>query len=126
VARVERARKSLYYLAGYLLLIGFALLLVPDLTLRLLLSNGHYGDVFPRVAGMLMSGLGMTIAGIIRARAQVLYPATLAVRLYFIACLIALYGMSSDPLFLVILGIVLVGLVLTLTSYLADRARAAH
>jgi hypothetical protein len=65
---MERSRKSLYYLAGYLLLIGFALLLVPDLTLRLLLSNGHYGEIFPRVAGMLMSGLGMTIAGIIRAR----------------------------------------------------------
>ena len=123
---MERARKSLYYLAGYLILIGLGLLLVPDLTLRLLLSNGHYGEVFPRLAGMLMSGLGMTIAGIIRARAQVLYPATLGVRLYFIVCLVALYAMSSDPVFLVILGIVVVGLVFTLTSHLADRAKAAH
>jgi len=123
---MERARKSLYYLAGYLLVIGFALLLVPDLTLRLLLSKGHYGDVFPRLAGMLMSGLGMTVAGILRARAQVLYPATLAVRLYFIVCLIGLYWTSQDPMFLVILGVVLVGVALTLTSYLIDRAQAAR
>ncbi len=117
---------SLYYLAGYLLLGGLGLLLVPDQTLRLLLSNGHYGDIFPRLAGMLMSGLGLTIAGIIRARAQVLYPATLAVRLYFIVCLLGLHWVSADPLFLVILGVVLLGFAMTLTSYLTDRAKAAH
>ena len=122
---MERTRWALYYLAGYLLLGGFGLLLVPDQMLRLLLSNGHYGDVFPRLAGMLMSGLGMSIAGIIRARAQALYPATLVVRSYFIVCLIGLYWMSSDPLFLVVLGVVLVGFVWTLTSYLVDRAKAA-
>ena len=122
---MERTRWALYYLAGYLLLGGFGLLLVPDQTLRLLLSNGQYGDIFPRLAGMLMSGLGMSIAGIIRARAQALYPATLVVRSYFIVCLIGLYWMSADPLFLVVLGVVLVGFVLTLTSYLVDRAKAA-
>ena len=122
---MERTRWALHYLAGYLLLGGFGLLLVPDQTLRLLLSNGHYGDVFPRLAGMLMSGLGMSIAGIIWARAQALYPATLVVRSYFIVCLIGLYWMSADPLFLVVLGVVLVGFVLTLTSYLVDRAKAA-
>lgn len=123
---MERTRMSLYYLAGYLLLGGLGLLLVPDQTLRLLLSNGHYGDIFPRLAGMLMSGLGLTIAGIIRARAQVLYPATLAVRLYFIVCLLGLHWVSADPLFLVILGVVLLGVAMTLTSYLTDRAKAAH
>jgi hypothetical protein len=61
---------SLYYLAGYLLVGGFALLVAPDRTLKLLLSNRDYGEVFPRLAGMLMSGLGMSIAGIIRGRAR--------------------------------------------------------
>lgn len=118
-------RVSLYYLAGYLLVIGFGLLLVPHETLKLLFSNGDYGDIFPRLAGMLMSGLGLTIAGIILARTQALYPATLAVRSYFAVCLIAFYLASKDPLFLVVLGIVAIGMVLTLSSYLTDRAKAA-
>jgi CHASE2 domain-containing sensor protein len=120
---VNRTRLSLYYLAGYLTIGGVALLLVPDQTLSLLLSNGHYGEVFPRLAGMFASGLGMSIAGIIRARAQSQYTGTLAVRSYFIVCLIALYWISRDPLFLVVLGVVVVGVVLTLSCYLADRAQ---
>jgi hypothetical protein len=48
-------RISLYYLAGYLIMIGFGLLLLPDVTLRLMLSDGQYGPVFPRLAGMLMA-----------------------------------------------------------------------
>ena len=120
---MNRTRTSLYYLASYLIVIGLALLLVPTQTLRFLLSNGDYGEIVPRLAGMFMSGLGMNIAGIIRARAQALYPGTLVVRSYFIVCLLALYGSSKDPLFLVILGIVLVGVAFTLTSYLMDRAQ---
>jgi hypothetical protein len=47
---------------------------VPRETLKILQSNGDYGDVFPRVAGMLMSGLGLSIFGMIRARSYELYP----------------------------------------------------
>jgi hypothetical protein len=119
---VDRSRLSLYYLAGYLMLGGFALLVAPEPTLKLLQSNGHYGDVFPRLAGMLLSGLGMNIAGIIRARAQALYPATLAVRSYFVVCLVGFYLLSKDPFFLVVLVVVVIGMALTLTSYLLDRA----
>jgi hypothetical protein len=122
---VNRTRMSLYYLAGYLLLGGFALLLVPNHTLKFLLSNADYGDTLPRLVGMLMSGLGMTIVGIIRARAQTLYPATLLVRSYFLVCLVALYRINKDPLFLVILGIVALGVAVTLVSYVADRAKHA-
>jgi hypothetical protein len=71
----------------------------------------------------LLSGLGMNIAGIIRARAQSLYPATLGVRAYFIICLASLYGISRDPFFLVVLGVVAVGVALTLTSFLTDRPK---
>jgi hypothetical protein len=94
----------------------------PYRTLKLLLSSRDYGEVFPRLAGMLMGELGMSIAGIIRARAQALYPATLAVRLYFIACLVPLYRMSRDPFCLVVLGVVVIGAAFTLMSYIADRA----
>jgi hypothetical protein len=119
----NRTRISLYYLAAYLIVIGVGLLLIPDQTLRLMLSNGHYGAVLPRLAGMLMSGLGMTVAGIIRARADALYPATLGVRAYFVVCLVGLYLVSRDPFFVVLLGIVVLGMILTLLSYLSDRAR---
>ena len=118
---MTRTRLSLFYLASYLAIIGFGLLIVPHGTLRILQSNGDYGDVFPRVAGMLMSGLGLSIFGMIRARASALYPATLFMRVYFIACIAAFYAMTDDPLFLVLVGIVGLGLALTLGSYLLDR-----
>jgi hypothetical protein len=118
---VNRTRLSLYYLTTYLILIGLALVFAPGQTLRLLGSNSNYGEVFPRLAGMLMSGLGLNIAGIIRARAQALYPATLAVRGYFLVCLAWLYWANRDPFFLVLLGIVLLGVTFTLAAYLTDR-----
>ena len=63
---MNRTRISLIYLASYLTLIGFGLLFLPDKTLRLLQSNAEYGNIFPRIAGMLMSGLGLSVFGIIR------------------------------------------------------------
>jgi hypothetical protein len=121
---MKRMGLSLYHLAGYLTAGGAALLLAPKETLRFLLSNGDYGDIFPRVAGMFASGLGLSIFGIIRARVQALYPTTLMVRAYFIVFLLAFYWMSQDRLFLVILAIVLFGVILTSTAYLLDRAPA--
>jgi uncharacterized protein YjeT (DUF2065 family) len=118
---MNRTRPSLFYLGSYLVLIGFGLLLVPHGTLKILQSNGDYGDIFPRVAGMLMSGLGLSIFRMIRARSFELYPATLLVRVYFIACIVAFYIMTRDPFFLLLTGIVGLGLALTLTSYIVDR-----
>jgi hypothetical protein len=117
-------RISLYYLAGYLIVIGVALVVAPNATLRLMLSNGQHEDMFARLAGMLMSGLGMNIAGVIRARVQALYPATLAVRAYFLICIVWFYVRTRDPFFVVLLTIVAFGVILTLLSYLADRSRA--
>ena len=39
------------YFVGAGILGGLGLLVVPELTLRLLLSNGSYGDVMPRLVG---------------------------------------------------------------------------
>lgn len=74
---LERTRRSLYYLVGYLVPSGLALLIAPAATMRLLLSNGHYDNVFPRMTGLLLIGLALVIAGIIRYRTEVLYPLTL-------------------------------------------------
>ena len=121
---MNKTRLSLYYLGCYLVLIGVGLLLAPHETLRILQSDREYGDVFPRVAGMLMSGLGLSIFGMIRARSLKQYPATMFMRVYFIACFVAFYVTTRDPLFLVLIGIVGLGLVLTLAAYLRDRTAA--
>jgi hypothetical protein len=118
---VNRTRLSLYYLAGYLTFAGLALLLVPSFALKLLLSNGDYGDVFPRVAGMLLVGLAIIISQIIRHRVEVLYPTTLVVRVFFLVVFAYLYLTSSDPFFLVVFGIVALGVILTGYSYLTER-----
>jgi uncharacterized protein YjeT (DUF2065 family) len=49
------------YLASYLLVGGLGLLVVPELALRLLMSNGSYGDVMPRLVGVFMLALGGVI-----------------------------------------------------------------
>ena len=121
---MNKTRASLYYLGSYLVIIGFGLLFAPEGTLKILQSNGTYGDVFPRFAGMLMSGLGMTVFGIIRSRVSELYPATLVIRVYFLICIVVFYTMTHDPLFLVIFAIVVLGFVLTLSSYILDRKKS--
>jgi len=92
---MNKTRLSLLYLGSYLLLIGLGLLFEPDSTLKLLQSNAEYGNVFPRVAGMLMSGLGFSVFGIIRAGVPSLYAATIFIRSYFLVCLATFYGMTD-------------------------------
>jgi hypothetical protein len=48
-------RLTLIYLASYLLFGGCSSLVASDLTLRLLPSNGAYGDIMPRLVGLLSS-----------------------------------------------------------------------
>jgi len=121
---MNRTRLTLYYLCGYLLIGGFGLLLFPTESLKLLLSNGYYGDVMPRLAGMLMAGLGMSIFGIIRTRAEANYPGTLLVRAFFLICISALYMTTRDLFFLVLLAVVGFGFILTgLTYWTESRAK---
>lgn len=118
---LSKTKISLFYLVTYLIVIGFGLVFAPRITLNVLQSNVDYGDVLPRVAGMLMSGLGFTVLGLIRAKTYELYPATLVIRVYFLICFIAFYSMNKDPLFMVLFGIVGLGFLLTLSSYILDR-----
>ena len=117
---MKKTRLSLFYLAYYLVIIGTGLLLAPRPTLEVLQSGADYGDVFPRVAGMLMSGLGLTVVRMIRENSYELYPAAITVCLYFIACILAFYAMTFDRLFLVLLAIVGFGLILTSGAFLLD------
>jgi len=90
------------YLASYLLVGGLGLLVVPELTLRLLLSNGSYGDVMPRLVGVFMLALGGAVLEFVRARDYRYYRYAIIARIFIVVALTALYFKAGDPLFLVL------------------------
>jgi hypothetical protein len=112
---------SFFYLAAYLLGAGAALAFVPSVALKLLFSNGSYGDVMPRLLGVVLLALGLIIVQIIRHRVEALYLTTLGVRVVIIVGLVALFVYSRDPLFISLTVVVGIGMILTGTSYLIDR-----
>jgi len=118
---MKKTHVSLYYLVGYLIPAGIALIAVPQFALKLLLSNGNYGDVLPRLVGVVLLALGIIVFQIIRLRAEVLYSTTLIARSVILVCLLGLYLYARDPLFLTLIGIVGLGFILTGVSYLMDR-----
>jgi len=111
----------MYYLAGYVLPAALALLLIPQTAVKLLFSNGEYPDVILRMVGVPLFGLGVFVVQIIRHRLIILYPTTLLIRAFICVSFAFLYASSSDPMFLVLIGVVGFGLLLTGTSYWMDR-----
>lgn len=120
---MDKTRLSLCYLFSYLILAGVGLIADPRFALNLFLSNGDYGEVMPRLLGVMLLSLGILVVQIVRHRVQALYGTTLVVRAFILVCLAALWFQSSDPLFLVLIGVVGLGFVMTGASYLADRRR---
>ena len=118
---MQRTHLSLYYLVGYLVPAGIALIAAPEFALKLLLSNGNYGDVMPRLLGVVLLALGIIVLQILRLHAETLYSTTLIARSVILVCLLGLYLYARDPLFLTLIGIVGLGFILTGTSYLLDR-----
>ena len=117
---------SLYYLFSYLLAGGAALAAAPDFALTLLVSNGAYGPVFPRLSGMLMMALGALILQIVRHNIHSLYPTAIFVRSLLCVGLIVLYATYGDPLFLTLLVIVGLGVILTSVGYWTDKKSGAR
>ncbi len=115
-------RLTLLYLVSYLVSGGVGLLAAPDLTLRLLFSIGTYGDIMPRVVGMFMLALGGLIAQFVRHRDYRYYAYTIVARSFIVVVLTALYARARDPLFLVLDGIVLAGLIPSM--WVAARTRS--
>jgi hypothetical protein len=111
----------LFYLATYLLGAGIALIVTPSIALTLLFAKGHYGDVMPRLLGVVLLALGIVIVQIIRHRLEVLYTTTLLVRAAIMLVLAALLIYSGDPLFISLMLVVGLGMVLTGSSYLSER-----
>ncbi len=103
-------RWSLAYVVAYLTAGGLGFALAPRWTRELFLSNQEYDDAGFRLTGMLMLGLAYLVAAILRNRDGKYYPVSIVVRSAFVLFLIALYTDGQDPMFLVITGIVLAGL----------------
>ncbi len=122
---MRRTRLSLYYLAAYLVGAGIALIVAPSLALKLLFASGQYGDVLPRLLGVVLLALGIVIVQIIRHQVEVLYTTTLIVRTLIVAVLIGLFIYSHDPLFISLVVVVGFGMVLTGSSFLLDRRSTA-
>ena len=118
---MARALRSLYYPAFYLTTTGLALVLAPDVALKLLFSSGHYGDVMPRMAGAVIVALGMIVIQVIRQRAESLYPTLVAARVMLCTVWMGLYLYRRDPFFLIVFGVVAVGMVWTAVGLVLDR-----
>ena len=123
---MRRTNLSLIYVVAYLLGAGIFLLVAPRLALKLLFSTADYGVIMPRLNGLLLIGLGMFVAQIVRSRVVALYATTLAVRAVFCVGFIALYLLSRDPFFLVLLAVVGLGVLATSASYILDKRGGAH
>jgi uncharacterized protein YjeT (DUF2065 family) len=118
-------RLSFVYLMSYLILGGVGLLVAPEFALRLLGAMASYPPVLVRFLGAFMVALGIVIVQIARHRVEQLYPTTLMVRVVLLATIVWLYFESRDPLFLVLAGIVALGMLLTTAGFLADRRPGA-
>lgn len=125
---MNKTRLSLWYVTSYLLGGGASFMLLPQLSATLFMSNTAYPDIMLQAIGMFMVALGIIVLQIIRHRAEALYSTTLIVRTFISASLIVFFATTGNPLFLVLLGIVLFGLMMTGYSYLTEigKTKAVH
>jgi len=100
---------TLSYLASYLILGGIGFAFLPYLTLSMFMSNADYGDVMPRVAGMFMILLGGLVANMAAARDFTYYRYSVYARTFAVGFLAYLLTKTGNPLFIVLLAIVLIG-----------------
>ena len=114
-------RITLSYLAVYLWVGGLGLAFLPQVTLDLFQSNGDYGDIMPRLVGMFMIALSGLIALFVYWKDYKYYPYSVFIRTFIVAFLFFLYARSDDPLFLVLIAIVLIGLVPSVYTLLRER-----
>ena len=114
-------RITLGYVSVYLFLGGVGMAFMPELALKLFQSTGEYGDIMPRVVGMLMLGLSGLIAHFVYYEDFRYYGYSVYIRIFFVVFLFYLYNRSSDPFFAILNGIVLVGLLPSIYTLLRER-----
>jgi hypothetical protein len=121
---VPKTRRSLFYLAGYLILTGLGLLFTPQSFLKLLFANHEYPGPFVQFSGILMVGLSIVVMNIIKYGNRVLYRTTLMARIPMWILTLGLYFYTKETFFIVVLCVLGLGIVLTGSFYLAERGQA--
>ena len=90
---LPRTRLSLYYLVGYTLTVGLALMFVPQTTMQLLFSNHVYDDLGLRIGGVFLFAIGLIVAGmIIREKVARLYSDIVCARFHHHGTIDALHA----------------------------------
>ncbi len=118
----QRTRLCIWYVAGYLVFSGLALLLAPRAALAAMLSDTDYGLVMPRWVGMLSVALGTLVGQVVRQRIVVLYPLSFFMPAAMLVGFVGMYLQSANPLFLAVSAVVGMGVVATGASMLVDKA----
>lgn len=120
---MNKTRRSLFYLTGYLFIGGVGFLFWPEAMLIIFLSSGTYSDLMLRIVGAFLLALFIVIVQIIRIRAVELYLTTLVVRAWLLTAFAVFYAIYGNPMLIVLLAIVGLGFLMTLTSYIVDRKK---
>ena len=89
------------------------------LALHLLFSNGEYGDVMPRLLGVILIGLGILVAGHPPPAGTDLQ--TVHWRALLLPCWLLLYAFSHAPMFLSLFVVVGIGFLLSLVTARSER-----
>lgn len=93
----------------------------PGVALDLLFAERAYEPTFMRLTGLLLFVLGVLIVQFIRHRVEALYPTTVVLRVLIVGVLFGTYLDTGDRLFLILTGVVAVGVILTAASLLSER-----
>ena len=112
---------TLTYLATYLFVGGAGLAFLPAFALELLQSTAYYGDIMPRAVGMFMLVLSGLIAQFVYREDYRYYSYSVYARSFIVIFLSFLYFRSADPLFAVLMAIVLVGLLPSIYVLMRER-----
>ena len=118
---LTRTRASFYYVFGYLAMAGLGFFLLPELSLRLFLSNGEYDPVFMRISGALLIVLAAFVLQIVRHRLEALYLTVIYVRAFLLIVWALLYFATRDLMFIGFFVIVGVGFLLSIFGYRRDK-----
>ena len=119
---LPRTRLSLYYLVGYTLPVGLALMFAPQTTIQLSFSNHVYDDLGLRIGGVFLFALGMIAAGMVIREVSRAYVITLFVRAFIVAALLTFYTQYGDPALLATSTVVTMGWILTFLGWRKDTA----
>ena len=119
---MKKTKQSLYYVFTYLTIGGILFGFFPKLGLKLFFSTSDYSGIWVQLVGGFMLALAIVVIQIIRKNLiEQLYMTTIIVRLFLVGFLFFVYFLSSDPMFLILIGIVLVGVFLTLFTYRSEQ-----